>query len=81
MTTDAVLAEVKAERAYQDQKWGTTTDDINTPHHWAGYVSQYATRHLIGDPRNPVDLVAFRADMVKVAALAVAAVEALDRKP
>jgi hypothetical protein len=71
--------EIQAERAHQEQKWGNAFDDKNTPFNWAAYIGQYATRNLIGDP----DLVSpakFRADMVKVAALAVAAIEAHDRK-
>jgi hypothetical protein len=71
--------EIQAERAHQEQKWGTAFDDRNTPYNWAAYIGQYATRNLIGDPTQ-VSADKFRADMVKVAALAVAAIEAHDRK-
>jgi len=70
--------EIKAERTHQEQKWGTAFDDRNTPYNWAAYIGQYSTRHLIGDPA-VVQVSDFRADMVKVAALAVAAIEAIDR--
>lgn len=70
--------EIKAERDHQNQKWGTAFDDKNTPYNWAAFIAQYATRNLIGDP-TAVSTEKFRADMVKVAALAVAAIEAIDR--
>jgi hypothetical protein len=74
-----VLNEVDAERNTQDAKWGTAFDDRNTPYNWAAYIGQYSTRHLIGDPTK-VSETEFRADMVKVAALAVAAIESIDRR-
>lgn len=74
----SVYDELKAERDYQTEKWGTAFDDKNTPYNWAAYVTQYATRNLIGDP-SAVSKDKFRADMVKVAALAIAAIESIDR--
>lgn len=79
MTTQEVLNEVGREREYQNVKWGTTNDDLNTPYHWSAYIGAYATRNLIGAPTQQRDTEAFRNDMIKVAALAVAAVEAIDR--
>lgn len=79
MTTQTILAEVHTEREYQTEKWGTDNDAFNTPFHWNAYINQYASRHLIGTPLDETDPVLFRVDMIKVAALAVAAVEALDR--
>jgi hypothetical protein len=73
-----VYDEVRAERAAQEARWGNEFDDKNTPYNWAAYLGQYATRSLIGDPMQ-VARDKFRADMVKVAALAVAAIEAHDR--
>lgn len=73
-----IFGEIGAERAYQDSKWGASMDDTHTPFVWASVIAQYSTRNLIGDPA-AVDIAKFRADMVKVAALAVAAVEAIDR--
>lgn len=76
--TSQVLNEVAAEREYQNKRWGTSFDDTNTPSQWMGYVSAYGARNLVG--ASAVDLEKFRVDMIKVAALAVAAVEAIDRK-
>lgn len=74
-----VLDLVMDERQYQINKWGNEFDDKNTPYNWMGYITHYASRNLAGDP-NGVDLAKFRTDMIKVAAMAVAAVEAIDRK-
>lgn len=76
---NTVLNEVEKEREYQNQKWGTAFDDKNTPYNWSAYIGQYLTRHLIGDPA-AVKESDFRADLVKVAALAVAAIESIDRR-
>lgn len=73
-----VFEEIQAERTYQTLKWGTAMDDRNTPYNWAAYIGQYSTRNLVGDPA-AVGAAKFRADMVKVAAMAVAAIEAIDR--
>lgn len=75
----SVYDEIQAERAYQNQKWGTAFDDQNTPHQWMGYVAAYGARNLAGNP-SAVDVAKFRVDMLKVASIAIAAVEALDRK-
>ena len=74
----SVYTEIQNEREYQNKRFGTTFDDKNNPYNWAAYIGQYATRNLIGDPTAVVKA-DFRTSMVKVAALAVAAVEALDR--
>jgi len=68
-----VLEEVKAEREYQDRCWGTDFDDKNTLDNWVSYIVTYGGRSRIGKP------VQQRRDMLKVAAIAVAACEAFDR--
>lgn len=78
MTTQTVLQEVAAERDYQNNKWGTSFDDKNTAYNWFGYIAAYGSRNLTGTPEDKFNE-AFRTDMLKVAALAVAAVEAFDR--
>ncbi len=71
--------EIQNEREAQLEKWGSVKDDAWSPGEWAALVSHYATRHVFND-LHKIDLAAFRADMVKVGALAVACIEALDRK-
>jgi hypothetical protein len=68
---------VTAERAYQDNKWGNT-DGQNDPYNWGAYIAAYTSRSLIGFPGDTeARREAFKKDMVKVAALAVAALEKL----
>lgn len=78
-----ILSEILSERKYQDDKWGTEVDDTkNTPWMWAAYISQYATRWMAGTflplKRDVTD--DFRTCMVKVATIAVAAIESIDRQ-
>lgn len=80
--TERALLEIKAERVYQDNKWGTTSDDTqNTPFHWVSYLAKYSTGWMRGEwsfTKEATD--AFRTAMIKVAAIAVAAVESIDRQ-
>jgi len=79
----AIFAEVEAERARQDVRWGTDVDDArNTPNDWVAYIAHHSTRWFKGGftPYQPQVVDTFRAQMVKVAALAVAAIESLDRQ-
>ena len=71
--------EIQVERDAQKTRWGTAEDDAWSLGEWAALVSHYATRHVVNDLRH-VELSAFRADMVKVGALALACIEAIDRK-
>lgn len=82
MTTDEILALVKEERDYQIMKWGNENDDtFNTPYSWITWINITATKFACGkaqfDPRM-TDV--FRNSMIQVAALAVAAVESIDRQ-
>jgi hypothetical protein len=79
MKQKEILKEVRDERDYQDTRWGHDADDTRTPYQWAAFIVQYASRDLTGDPAN-IDHENFRSSMVKVAALAVAAIEAHERR-
>lgn len=82
-TIKDILGEVEAERTEQLTKWGNDLDDsTNTPWMWAAYIGQYATKWMRGTfVPLPTDTVsAFRTCMIKVAALAVAAIESIDRQ-
>ena len=68
-----VLGEIKAEREYQDNRWGTDFDDKNDLDNWIRYIVTYCGRASQGSPLRQ------RRDMMKVAAIAVAACEAFDR--
>jgi len=83
-TRESILGEVSAERDYQNSKWGgpDVDDHENGYMEWVGYITRYATRWFPGGfaPWGGLTDAAFRTSMIKVAALAVAAVEQYDRK-
>jgi len=79
----SVYDEIKKERDYQEERWGHDLDDSrNTPWMWAAYIGQYATRWMVGSfaPLKREVTNDFRTCMIKVATLAIAAVESLDRQ-
>lgn len=74
---ETIFQEINKERAYQDTKW-SGTDGENSPYNWGAYITAYTSRSLIGFPGDTeARREAFKKDMVKVAALAVAAIEKL----
>ncbi len=80
--TNTVLNEIRLERVRQQHRWGDHSDDaINTPWMWLTYISKYSTNWSNGYYTLNSDTVSlFRECMIKVAAIAVAAVESLDRQ-
>ncbi len=72
------IQEIQAEREAQKTRWSAENDMKWTPGEWAALVSRYATRSVFGDLR-AINVQAFRADMVKAAALALACIETLDK--
>jgi hypothetical protein len=74
MNRNEIFKAIEDERAYQDTKW-STIDAKNTPYNWAAYIGAYTNRSLVGVPGTDDQAKAFRKDMIKVAALAVAALE------
>lgn len=74
-----IAQEFHVERTAQEAKWGDANDDKWSLGEWAALISHYATRQTVGDLRS-VDSDKFRADMVKVGALAMAAIAAIERK-
>ena len=78
-----IYDEIQKEREYQDGQWGHKTDDTqNTPWMWAAYIALYSTKWMVGTfaPLGPKVTDDFRAKMVKTAALAIAAIESIDRQ-
>ncbi len=78
---DHILESIKSERGYQKERWGGVKDDAenNGPADWTAYIAKYSTGYLNGLP--PHDYGEdFRTAMLKVATLAVAAIEASEYK-
>ena len=80
-----IVKEIVAERLDQKQRViGRTTrdelDNTNSQNDWVSYIVAYAGRASSGVLRNAREGWNFRSNMVKVAALALAAIEAHDIK-
>ena len=72
-TIRAIFDDVNRERNVQDRKWGGKAHDYrNTLGDWVSYIVDHASRAPIGVGN-------FRPQMIRVAALAVAATESWDR--
>lgn len=83
MERQDIIKEIDAERTYQDGKWGHEADDTkNQPNDWVAYIAHHSTRWFNGGfaPYPAATVAEFRKQMVKTAALAVAAIESLDRQ-
>lgn len=79
----SVYEEVQKERLYQQARYGNDADDEkNTPNDFVAYISHHATRWFNGGfaPYSKGTIADFRKQMIKVAALAIAAVESIDRQ-
>jgi hypothetical protein len=79
----SILEEIDKEREYQRGRWGNTADDtINSPNDFIAYIVHHTGRWFDGGfkPYSSEAVNRFRAQMIKVAALAVAAVESIDRQ-
>lgn len=70
-----ILGEIEAERQYQERRWSTEFDDKNDLDNWVSCIVSYCSRasKLQASPSKQ------RRDMLKVAAIAVAACESFDR--
>jgi len=72
---EKVLEEIKKERERQESHWGTDFDDKNTLNDWVAYIMIKAGQaaSMFSSPEKQ------RENLLKTAALAVAACEAFDR--
>lgn len=74
---NTIYEQIKMERIAQDIQWGGSNhDDTHSSWDWIAYLTQHAGRAVMW----PFDALKFRTQMIKVAALAVAAIEWLDRR-
>lgn len=80
-TTEYVASSINVERSRQDTKWGGPDhDDERTPDEWQRYIRNEL--EYVAGLREPTseDEKGTRQRFVRVAALAIAAIESLDRK-
>ena len=65
---------IDAERDYQEKKWGDDFDEKNTINDWVTYICRYASNAAFHD-KQPVDQEKVKQAFIKVATLALAALE------
>lgn len=83
MSRAGIFAEIEAERAYQQERWGNEFDDTHTPSDWWTFVSLYFAKslpHWKNKYEGEVDYRHLRKGLVKVATIVVAWIESIDRK-
>ena len=74
-TRQGIFGEISAERDYQDKKWGgPAIDDTRSYQDFVNWINEY------GNGRGRASNYDCRTRMIKTAALAVAAIESMDRK-
>jgi hypothetical protein len=71
MDRTEIFASIEKERAYQEQRWGNGFDTLNTPNDWVTYITKYLGQSVT----MPFNAEQFRTQLLKVATLAVAALE------
>lgn len=80
----SVMDEIQQERQRQDQQWGGPEhDDTHDPLEWVGFIADQQEKVAIGAIQRGESYYATpdcRQRFVKIAALAVAALESMDRK-
>lgn len=74
MTQASIIAEILAERARQDKQWGGSKhDDEHVAGEWLEFIANQAEKMAY----IPTDA---RMRFIKIAALAIAAIESIDRR-
>lgn len=79
-----IIDDIAWERTRQDERWGGPAhDDEHAPFDWLTYIDTYVTKVVVDDgviaEGGLVDPEQYRRRLVQIAALAVAALESLDR--
>lgn len=78
MGLDTIIAKVLNERIAQDQQWGGPDhDDTHTPTDWVAILSRHVG--LSAMDAGQIDPAIWRRQMIRVAAVAIAALESFDR--
>lgn len=81
MSRKSIYNQIDVERDYQDRQWGGTEhDDTHSPRDWASYIVVYLGRAMGKETSWGANLTAVRHFFIQVAALCVAAAEAIDRE-
>jgi hypothetical protein len=74
MSIEPIINEIRRERAQQDRQWGGPDhDDEHSPSDWMHFIEAQITKFRATDENA-------RERLIKIGALAVAAIESLDRQ-
>ena len=80
MSRQNIFKQIDFERAYQDNLWGGSIhDDKHGTRDWTSFIAVYLGRANGVESNWGEDLDQVRAMFIKVATLAVAAIESIDR--
>ena len=80
LTLASVLSEVTRVRDAQDRQWGGPAhDDNNAGWDWLIYITRHMGRAVTYGPRSTHKIEVLRTELVKIAAIAVAGIQSLDR--
>ena len=74
MSREHILTEIDVERSRQDELWGHEFDDKNTINDFGSYITRYVSEATFADSPERQ-----REQLIKVAALSIATLEAFDR--
>ena len=81
MSRKSIYNQIDVERDYQDREWGGAEhDDEKSPRDWASYIVTYLGKAMGKETSWATNLTAVRHRFIQIAALCVAAAEALDRE-
>lgn len=76
---DLILTDILKERERQQELWGNTFDDLNTPNDWATYINNYVSKAVYDGREQIYTSERFKENMLKAVAIGVAAIETIDR--
>ena len=75
-STERAVEDILQERLHQIEKWGGDShDDMHGSHDWLAFITKHTGRAVIWPWSRDI----FRQQMIKIAALAIAAIEWCDR--
>ena len=78
ITREGVFVDVAKELTCQDERWTQEFDSKHTMNDWVSFITRYVGKAVPMREPNDLHIKVFRDNMIKVAALAIAAVETLD---
>ena len=73
---ESILKEIMDERNYQESKWCSDHDKDHCCYDWSAFIIKYLARAI----EEPIDKEKFHTNMVKIAALCIAGIEAIETK-